>query len=67
MDKKIKIILLLVALALIASAVCSCTTTKYVTVPEYHLRDTTKMVYQRDSIYSRDSIYMYTKDDTIFR
>ena len=66
MDKKVKYIIAIILLLLIASAICSCKTTKYVTVPEYHLRDTTKMVYQRDSIYSRDSIYMYAKNDTIY-
>ena len=60
---KSKIILPLVALPL----VCSCTTTKYVTVPEYHYRDTARIVYQRDSIYQRDSVYLYSKGDTVFR
>ena len=67
MDRKTKMIIGIILLLLIASAVCSCKTTKYVTVPEYHYRDTTKTVYQRDSIYQHDSIYMFTKGDTIFR
>ena len=62
-----KIILPLAAMLLALMAICSCTTTKYVTVPEYHYRDTARIVYQRDSIYSRDSIYMYAKGDTVFR
>ena len=36
MDKKVKYIIAIILLLLIASAVCSCKTTKYVTVPEYH-------------------------------
>jgi len=66
MIKQAKIIIAVILLLIIAMAVCSCTTTKYVTVPEYHLRDSTKMVYQRDSIFQKDSIYMYFKGDTIF-
>ena len=66
MNKKVKMIIGIILLLIIASAICSCKTTKYVTVPEYHLRDTTKMVYQRDSIYSRDSIYVFAKGDTVY-
>ena len=67
MNKKVKMIIGIILLLIIASAICSCKTTKYVTVPEYHYRDTTKTVYQRDSIYQHDSIYMFSKGDTIFR
>ena len=47
----------------------SCTTTKYVTVPEYH----TDTLYQNhvlhDSIHVRDSVYFkeYTKGDTVYQ
>ena len=43
-----------------------CTTTKYVTVPEYHYKDSVRVVNHRDSIYSRDSIFVYSKRDTIY-
>ena len=36
MDKKVKYIIAIILLLIIASAICSCKTTKYVTVPEYH-------------------------------
>lgn len=51
---------------IIISLFCSCGSTKYVTVPEYHFRDSTKMVYQHDSIYTHDSIYQYLSGDTMF-
>ena len=44
----------------------SCTTTKYVPVPEYHYKDSVRVVNRRDSIYSRDSIFVYSKGDTIY-
>lgn len=44
----------------------SCTTTKYVPVPEYHYKDSVRVVNHRDSIYSRDSIFVYSKGDTIY-
>ncbi len=43
-----------------------CTTTKYVPVPEYHYKDSVRVVNHRDSIYSRDSIFVYSKGDTIY-
>ncbi len=36
MNKKVKLIIGIILLLIIASAICSCKTTKYVTVPEYH-------------------------------
>lgn len=44
----------------------SCAGTKYVTVPEYHYRDSVRTVYQRDSIHQKDSIFMFSKGDTVF-
>jgi len=47
----------------------SCSTTKYVTVPELHT-DTLRVVqHQRDSIYLSDSIYVndFVREDTVFR
>jgi hypothetical protein len=47
----------------------SCTTTKYVQVPEYHTDTLRVTQYQRDSIYLSDSIYVndFVRDDTVFR
>lgn len=43
----------------------SCTTTKYVTMPEYH-SDTVRVTqYQRDSIYMHDSILVRQQGDTV--
>lgn len=57
----------LVYLFLLAMLFAGCKT-KYVTAPEYHLRDSTKMVYQRDSIYTHDSVFVsqYIKGDTVY-
>lgn len=63
-DKLIGLVWAIVVCAIIS--LCSCTTTRYVTVPEYHFRDSTKLVHVRDSIFHRDSIYMYTKGDTVY-
>lgn len=62
-----------VLMIIFALAMCvllgSCTTTKYVPVPEYHT-DTVRIVqHQRDSIYLSDSIYVsdFVRDDTIYK
>lgn len=62
-----------VLMIIFALAMCvllgSCTTTKYVSVPEYHT-DTLRVVQQqRDSIYLSDSIYVndFVREDTVFR
>jgi hypothetical protein len=57
-----KKLLLIITIALLAS----CTTTRYVSVPEYHYRDSVRVVNHRDSIYQRDSVYLYVKGDTIY-
>ena len=61
MTKKI----LFCALCVILTA---CTTTKYVTVPEYHTDTLIQTSVQRDSIYMHDSVWVnqYQKGDTIF-
>lgn len=54
---------------LICALFGSCTTTKYVPVPEYHT-DTLRIVqHQRDSIYLSDSIYVYdfVRSDTVYK
>ena len=58
-----------IAALLICALFGSCTTTKYVTVPEYHT-DTVRIVqHQRDSIYLSDSIYVsdFVRDDTVYK
>jgi hypothetical protein len=63
-DKLIGLVWAVVICAIIS--LCSCTTTRYVTVPEYHFRDSTKLLHVHDSVYSRDSIFVYTKGDTVY-
>lgn len=58
-----------VGTTIVAMLVCllmgSCTTTKYVQMPEYH-NDTVRVTqYQRDSIYMRDSILVRQQGDTV--
>ena len=62
-----------VLMIIFALAMCallgSCTTTKYVQIPEYHT-DTVRIVqHQRDSIYLSDSIYVndFVRDDTVYK
>jgi hypothetical protein len=58
------IVMLIVGLALCA-LFGSCTTTKYVPVPEYHT-DTVRISHNtRDSIYVHDSTYIKEKGDTM--
>lgn len=58
------IVMLIVGLALCA-LLGSCTTTKYVTMPEYH-NDTVRVTqYQRDSIYMHDSVLVRQQGDTV--
>lgn len=47
----------------------SCTTTKYVPVPEYHTDTVYQQHLQHDSIHVRDSVYFheYTKGDTVYK
>ena len=66
-------LLIMVGSFIVALLICalfsSCTTTKYVPVPEYHT-DTVRIVqHQRDSIYLSDSIYVsdFVRDDTVYK
>ena len=43
----------------------SCTTTKYVTVPEYHTDTLIQNTVLKDSVFLHDSIYQKEKGDTI--
>jgi hypothetical protein len=63
----------IVGAIIVALLICalfgSCTTTKYVPVPEYHT-DTVRIVqHQRDSIYLSDSIYVndFVREDTVYK
>jgi len=50
---------------LLCALFSSCTTTKYITVPEYHT-DTVRVVkVQHDSLVLKDSVYIHDKGDTI--
>lgn len=44
----------------------SCTTTKYVTVPEYHTDTVMVNKVQKDSVFLHDSTYVYEKGDTFY-
>ena len=66
-------VFILMGAFIVALLICalfgSCTTTKYVPVPEYHT-DTVRIVqHQRDSIYMSDSIYVsdFVRDDTVYK
>jgi hypothetical protein len=63
----------IVGAIIVALLICalfgSCTTTKYVPMPEYHT-DTVRIVqHQRDSIYLSDSIYVndFVREDTVYK
>ena len=43
----------------------SCTTTRYVTVPEYHTDTLIQTSIQKDSVFLHDSIYHMEKGDTV--
>lgn len=64
----LQIVIYLVAV-MIVLALCalfgSCTTTKYVAVPEHHTDTLRVTKYERDSIYMRDSIMVQQKGDTL--
>ena len=66
-------VFILMGAFIVALLICalfgSCTTTKYVPVPEYHT-DTLRIVqHQRDSIYLSDSIYVsdFVRGDTVYK
>lgn len=53
---------------LVALIVLGCKT-KQAIVPTYHFVDSTKMIYQRDSIIQHDSVFVnqYIKGDTVYK
>lgn len=65
MKKTIQIFIVTIIAAL---AVSGCKT-KQVVVPTVHFRDSTKIVYTRDSVYLHDSVFVaqYQKGDTVYR
>lgn len=66
--KKLLYITLLLLLCVVVAILFAGCKTKYITVPEYHFRDSTKMVYQFDSIFVHDSVLVNieTKGDTVY-
>ena len=55
----------IIAALLICALFGSCTTTRYVPVPEYHTDTTYITKQQRDSIWLHDSTYIKEKGDTV--
>ena len=64
-DMLLGFILGLIACLLITMC-SSCTTTKYVTVPEYHTDTVMVNKVQKDSVFLHDSTYVYEKGDTLY-
>lgn len=59
------ILVAIIAALLICALLGSCTTTKYVPMPEYHTDTTYITKQQRDSIWLHDSTYIKEKGDTV--
>ena len=57
----------LMALLILLGWLTGCTTTKYVTVPEYHTEYVIKSdtILQKDSVVLHDSVYVYHNGDTV--
>ena len=60
---------IVIVMILVGLGICclfgSCTTTKYVTVPEYHTDTLMVTKHQRDSIWMHDSIHVWEGSDTV--
>lgn len=60
---------IIIVMILVGLGICclfgSCTTTKYVTVPEYHTDTLMVTKHQRDSIWMHDSIHVWEGSDTV--
>ncbi len=52
-------------MVVVLCCICSCTTTKYVPVVEYHTDTLIQKMTQRDSIYLHDSTIVREKGDTV--
>ena len=63
------IVCAIIVALLICALFGSCTTTKYVPVPEYHTDTMCIVQHQRDSIYLSDSIYIsdFVRSDTVYK
>lgn len=59
------ILVAIIVALLICALLGSCTTTKYVPVPEYHTDTTYIAKWQRDSIWLHDSIHVTERGDTV--
>ena len=57
--------MVLIVVLLIILMLTGCTTTKYVTVPEYHTDTLIIQKHQRDSVWLHDSISIKEKGDTV--
>jgi hypothetical protein len=60
------ILVAIIAALLICALLGSCTTTKYVPMPEYHTDTTYITKQQRDSFYLHDSIHIKERGDTVW-
>ena len=58
-----------ILLAFLLSFLTSCTTTRTVTIPEYHTEYITRTdtLHKIDSIYKRDSVSVYIRGDTVHK
>lgn len=58
-----------ILLAFLLSFLTSCTTTRTVTIPEYHTEYITRTdtLHRIDSIYKRDSVSVYIRGDTVHK
>lgn len=57
-----------IVLAVLAALLLAGCRTKYVAVPEVHMRDSVVLRLQRDSVFLRDSVFVntWTRGDTVF-
>lgn len=65
MNSKNIILYLIAYAAIIVWLLTGCTTTKYVTVPEYHTDTLLQTKLQKDSVWLHDSTYIHDKGDTV--
>ncbi len=68
MINKILLIFFAAGLLLALATLSGCRSVRYVTVPEYHTRDSVTVKYSRDSVFLRDSVYVdrWTANDTVY-
>ena len=56
-----------IAIILLALAICSCRSVKYVPVDTVRTDSVYVNKYHRDSVHVRDSVFLFVKGDTVFR